>query len=164
MKKLSIAIVRVLSAILAVVSVGIMIFTIVSVLTFNRTDRSLFGYQFYIVLSDSMKATDFAAGDLVLSRSVDPSTLQEGDIISYISTNEENYGETVTHKIRSIVTTETGDPGFVTYGTTTDTDDESIVTYEYVLGKYAFSIPKVGSFFRFLKTTPGYIICIFKRV
>ena len=35
-----------------------------------------------------------------------------------------------------------------------------MVTYPYVLGKYQSHIPKVGKFFQFLKTTPGYIVCI----
>lgn len=137
-----------------------MIFTIVSVSTFDRADRNLFGYKAFIVLSDSMSKTDFNAGDLVLVKEVDPSTLKEGDIIAYTSQNTANYGETVTHKIRRLTTDANGQPGFVTYGTTTDTDDETIVTYPYVLGKYSTHIPKVGTFFQFLKTTPGYIVCI----
>lgn len=137
-----------------------MIFTIVSVSTFDRADRNLFGYKAFIVLSDSMSKTDFNAGDLVLVKEVDCSTLKEGDIIAYTSQNTSNYGETVTHKIRSLTTDANGAPGFVTYGTTTDTDDETIVTYPYVIGKYQSHIPKVGTFFQFLKTTPGYIVCI----
>ena len=139
---------------------GMMIFTIVSVSTFDRNDRSLFGYKAFIVLTDSMSKTDFDAGDLVLVKEVDPSTLKEGDIIAYISQNSENFGKTVTHKIRKLTTDADGQPGFVTYGTTTDTDDETIVTYPYILGKYSKHIPKVGTFFQFLKTTPGYIVCI----
>ena len=108
-----------------------------------------------------MKKTDFDAGDLVLVKEVDPSTLQVGDIISYQSTNAENYGETVTHKIRALTKDAEGNPGFITYGTTTDTNDENIVTYSFVLGKYQTKLPGVGKFFQFLKTTPGYIICIF---
>ena len=141
-------------------AVFMMIFTIVSVSTFDRADRSLFGYKAFIVLSDSMSKTDFNAGDLVLVKAVDPSTLKEGDIIAYTSQNTSNYGETVTHKIRKLTTDANGEPGFVTYGTTTDTDDETVVTYPYVLGKYSSHIPKVGRFFMFLKTTPGYIVCI----
>lgn len=141
-------------------AVAMMIFTIVSVSTFDRADRSLFGYKAFIVLSDSMKATDFDAGDLALVKEVDPATLKEGDIIAYTSQNTENFGETVTHKIRSLTQDAQGEPGFITYGTTTDTDDETIVTYPYVLGKYQTHIPKVGKFFQFLKTTPGYIVCI----
>lgn len=146
--------------IMVVVAVAMMIFTIVSVNTFNRNDRQIFGYKAFIVLSDSMSATDFDAGDLILVKEVDPTTLQPGDIIAYTSQNTENYGETVTHKIRSLTTNANGDPGFITYGTTTGTDDATVVTYPFILGKYAFSLPKVGTFFQFLKTTQGYIVCI----
>lgn len=141
-------------------AVCMMIFTVVSVNTFDRSDRSLFGFKAFIVLSDSMSKTDFDAGDLVLVKEVDPSTLKEGDIIAYTSQNTSNYGETVTHKIRKLTTDANGEAGFITYGTTTGTDDETVVTYPYVLGKYKTRIPKVGSFFMFLKTTPGYIVCI----
>ena len=151
---------NILVGLVVVLAVCMMIFTVVSVSTFDRSDRSLFGYKAFIVLSDSMSKTDFDAGDLVLVREVDPATLQEGDIIAYISQNQENYGATVTHKIRKLTTDAGGEPGFVTYGTTTDTDDELVVTYPYVLGKYSGRIPKVGTFFQFLKSTPGYIVCI----
>lgn len=146
---------------IVVFSLGMMAFTIVSVTTFDRADRSLFGYSAFIVLSDSMKATDFDAGDLVLIKKTDPSTLKEGDIISFQSPDESNYGEIVTHKIRKVTTDEDGNPGFVTYGTTTDSNDRGIVTYNLVIGKYQGHIPNVGTFFQFLKTVPGYFICIF---
>ena len=145
---------------LVVLAVCMMLFTVVSVSTFDRSDRSLFGFKAFIVLSDSMKAPDFDAGDLVLVKEVDPKILKEGDIISYTSQNTSNYGETVTHKIRRLTTDANGNPGFVTYGTTTNTDDETVVTYPYILGKYSCHIPKIGLFFQFLKSTPGYIICI----
>ena len=161
MKKALNIIKNIFTVLVVLLAVFMMIFTIVSVNTFDRTDRSLFGYRAFIVLSDSMSATDFEAGDLVLSKEVDPSTLQEGDIISYQSTNAENYGEVVTHKIRRLTTDSEGNPGFITCGTTTDTDDENVVTYSYVLGKYTGRLPGVGKFFQFLKTTPGYIVCIF---
>ena len=143
------------------VAVCMMIFTVVSVNTFDRADRSIFGFKFFIVLSDSMSATDFSAGDLVLTKEVDPATLQAGDIIAFQSTNTESYGEVVTHKIRELTTDENGSPGFITYGTNTDENDESIVTYDFVLGKYQTRLPGVGKFFQFLKTTPGYIVCVF---
>lgn len=142
-------------------AVFMMIFTIISVTTFNRNDRDLFGYKAYIVNSDSMAATDFKAGSLIFVKEVEPSTLKEGDIITYISQNSESFGETVTHKIRKLTTDANGNPGFITYGTTTNTDDETIVTYPYILGKYESKLPFVGTFFSFLKTPQGYIVCIF---
>lgn len=146
--------------IVVVIAVLMMVFTVISVNTFNRGDRDIFGYKAFIVLSDSMSATDFDAGDLVLVREVAPATLQAGDIITYQSQNSHNYGENVTHKIRALTVTEDGNPGFITYGTTTNTNDEAIVTYPYIQGKYVMALPKVGTFFQFLKTTQGYILCI----
>ena len=161
MKKIWNTVSNILVWLVVIVAVAMMVFTIVSVNTFDRNDRALFGYKAFIVLSDSMSATDFDAGDLVVVKEVlDPSTLEVGDIISYQSLNSTNYGETVTHKIRSRTVNENGDPGFVTYGTTTDTDDEIIVTYPFVQGKYVFSVPHLGEFFVFLKTPLGYVVCI----
>lgn len=146
---------------LILLAVSMMIFTVISVTTFNRNDRSLFGVKCYVVTSDSMAATDFNAGSLILVKEVDPSTLQEGDIITFMSQDTASFGETVTHKIRMLATDAEGNPGFITYGTTTDVDDETIVTYPYILGKYEKHIPGLGTFFNFLKTTPGYFVCIF---
>lgn len=151
---------RILFWLFVVIVFAMTVFTIVSVSTFDQMDRSLFGYKAFIVLTDSMKKTDFAAGDLVLIKEVDPATLQSGDIVCYISQNSNSFGKTVTHKIRCLTNTANGEPGFITYGTSTDTDDEIVVTYPFVLGKYQFRIPNLGHFFQFLKTTPGYILCI----
>lgn len=142
-------------------AVFMMIFTVISVATFNRNDRSLFGYKMYIVNSDSMAATDFKAGALILVKEVDPSTLQEGDIITFMSQDTDSFGQTITHKIRRLTTDAAGNPGFVTYGTTTNVDDETVVTYPYILGQYQKSVPVLGTFFNFLKSTPGYFVCIF---
>lgn len=142
-------------------TVFMMIFTVISVTTFNRNDRNIFGYRAYIVNSDSMAKTDFNAGDLIFTKWVEPTTLNEGDIITFISQNSESFGETVTHKIRRATLDANGEPGFVTYGTTTDTDDATIVTHPYILGKYQTHVKGLGTFFNFLKTPQGYIICIF---
>ena len=146
---------------MVLLAVTMMIFTVISCTTFNRNDRSLLGYKMYIVNSDSMAATDFKAGALIFVKEVDPSTLKEGDIITFMSQDTDSFGETVTHKIRKVTTDAEGNPGFVTYGTTTNTDDETIITYPYVLGKYENHVPYLGTFFNFLKTTPGYFVCIF---
>ncbi len=138
-----------------------MIFTVISVTTFNRNDRDLFGYKAYIVNTDSMAATDFSAGDLIFVKEVNASTLQEGDIITFISQDTDSFGETITHKIRKRTTDAEGNPGFITYGTTTGIDDDIVVTYPYILGKYETHVRFVGTFFNFLKTPQGYIVCIF---
>ena len=160
MKKRLEAVRNILSWTLTAAAAVMIIFTIVSLTAADREDRSIFGFRAFIALSDSMSATDFDAGDLVLVKEVDPATLKEGDIIAYISRSSASNGETTTHKIRRLTADEDGKPGFITYGTTTDTDDEGIVTYGDVLGVYRGHIPKVGRFLAFIKTTGGFITCI----
>ena len=151
---------NILSWTLTAAAAVMIIFTIVSLTALDREERSILGFRAFIALSDSMSATDFDAGDLVLVKEVDPATLKEGDIIAYISRSSASNGETTTHKIRRLTADEDGEPGFITYGTTTDTDDEGIVTYGDVLGVYRGHIPKVGRFIAFIKTTGGFITCI----
>lgn len=147
--------------VVSVLTVCVMIFTSVSVIFFDKSDRSLLGFRFFAVLSDSMAATDFQAGDLIISKKVkDPAQLAEGDIITFISQNSESFGQVVTHKIRKATYNNNGEPGFVTYGTTTGVDDQTIVTYPYILGKYTGRIPKLGMFVSFQKQPMGYVICI----
>ena len=93
---------KILTILIAVFSVGIMIFTIVSVNTIGK-DAALFGYKPYIVTSNSMQDT-FQAGDLTVSKQVDPATLEPGDIVTFRSIDPVNYGQVVTHKIKSITT------------------------------------------------------------
>lgn len=140
-------------------AVFMMIFTIVSVNTVDKNGtRSIFGYQFYIVKSDSMKATHFKAGDIVISKAVDVNELKEGDVITFISDNpDESNGQAITHMIRE-KHVENGTVSFSTYGTTTGKTDDARATI--ILGKYVAKLPNMGFFFQYLKTTPGYIICI----
>ena len=161
---------KVVTWLLVAFTVFMMIFTIVTVTTVDRNDRSIFGVKFYIVQTDSMSLSEnnkdmdvhFNAGDIVIIKNVDDSrALQAGDIIAFMSTNSVSYGETVTHMIREVKKTEDGKVlGYVTYGTNTGTDDEALVEPEYVLGAYSGKLPGVGNFFAFVKSTPGYIVCI----
>ena len=159
---------KVIAGILVAFTVFMMIFTIVSVSTVNKNDRR--GLKFYIVRTDSMSPSEnnehmdvhFDAGDIIIVKNVkDKTALQPDQIISFISANEESYGETVTHMIRSVKTNDKGEViGYVTYGTNKGVNDEALVQPEFVLGEYAGKFPKVGYFFAFVKSTPGYILCI----
>lgn len=161
---------KVATWLLVAFTVFMMIFTVVTVTTVDRNDRSIFGVKFYIVQTDSMSLSEnnkdmdvhFNAGDIVIIKNVkDPRSLEAGDIIAFMSTNTESYGETVTHMIREVRKTKDGKVlGYVTYGTNTGVDDKALVEPEYVLGAYSGKLPGVGKFFAFVKSTPGYIVCI----
>ncbi len=161
---------KVVTLLILAFTIFIMLFTVITVTTVDKNDRSIFGYKFYIVQTDSMSLSDknahldvhFDAGDIVIIKNVDdPTALESGDIISFLSTNSVSYGETVTHMIREPKKDPNGKTiGYVTYGTNTDTNDEALVEPEYVLGKYAGKLAGVGTFFAYLRSTPGYIVCI----
>lgn len=169
-KKIFNIITKVLTWLLVAFTVFMMIFTVVTVTTVNKNERSIFGYKFYIVQTDSMSESEnnahmdvhFNAGDIIIVKNVkDPTTLEEGDIISFMSANKDSFGETITHMIHSVVKNDAGKTtGYKTYGTNTGAIDEAVVEPETVLGKYVGKLPLVGRFFAFVKTTPGYIVCI----
>ena len=150
----------VLVTVILVVAVLMMVFTIISTTMFGEADKNLFGFKFMVVLSDSMSATHFDAGDVVIVKEVDKSTLKAGDIVSFISQNEESFGQTVTHMIKEVTRDANGDIAFVTYGTTKGIDNPDRALATMIIGKYQTRIPKLGYFFQFIKTTPGYIVCI----
>lgn len=145
--------------IIVAIAAVMLIFTLFCTQTSPAAGRSVFGYQGLIVLSDSMRATGIDAGDVILIKEVEPSTLKAGDIITYISQDPDSFGETITHMIRDL-TTVNGHPGFITYGTTTDTNDRYVVTYPDIIGKHQLTVPKVGAFFQHLKSPKGYITFI----
>ena len=165
-------ILKIITTLLIVFTVAMMIFTVVSVATLDRNDRSILGYKFYIVLTDSMSLSEknehmdvhFDAGDIVIIQNIkveNKTKLQPGDIIAFTSENSESWGQTITHMIREVRYNKDGSvAGYVTFGTNTDTNDEALVTPEFVLGKYSAKLPRVGYFFEYLKTTPGYITFI----
>lgn len=143
-----------LSCILIVVSV-------LSITIFDHSNRGLFGFKIVSVPNDEMSKIGINHDDLVVVQEIDPSTIKEGDIISFRSLNKDNYFEILTHKVRSRTIDETDYPGFITYSVDNEENDERIVNYEYILGKHACTIKGAGVFFKFLKSTFGYVTCIF---
>ena len=169
-KKILNIVTKVISGCLIAFTVFMMVFTIITVSTVDKNERKIFGVKLYIVQTDSMSLSEnnkdmdvhFNAGDIVIIGDVkDPTKLQAGDIISFISTNSSSYGETITHMIREVQKDKNGKvEGYVTFGTNTGTDDEALVEPEYILGIYKGKLPGVGNFFAYVKSTPGYIVCI----
>lgn len=169
-KKVVNLITKVLTWILVAFTVFMMLFTIITVSTVDKNERSIFGFKFYIVQSDSMSKSEnnadmdvhFNAGDMIVIKNLkDPTVLKEDDIIAFVSTNKDSYGQTITHMIYEVKKDDNGKLlGYVTYGTNTGAKDDALVTPEYVLGQYTGKLPLVGHFFAFVKSTPGYIVCI----
>ena len=108
----------------------------------------------------------FDAGDIIITKAVkNPTNLKEGQIITFYSTV---YQETTTHMIHRVEKDSKGNViGYVTFGTrtgaidkTSDGKAEEIVEPGLVFGIYSAKLPGAGNFFAYMKTTPGYIVCI----
>ncbi|MBE5754203.1 MAG: signal peptidase I [Clostridiales bacterium] len=143
--------------------------TFISFFSDSKNGKEFLGAKIFIVQTDSMskgEAEDegifFNAGDVVLIKTVQDNTkFKEGDVIAFISLNAESYGKTLTHKIREVKYNTVGELiGYVTYGINTDTNDQTLVQPENVIGEYAGKVPAVGHVFAFLKTERGYATCI----
>ena len=141
---------------LSVAVVLISVFALVSSFIVDRSDRNIFGYSAFTVASDNLSTEGFSLGDIVITEKASPSVLKENDTIVFVSQNENSFGETMARNIRSI-----SEEGIITYNSVTGEDDGALVSPEEVIGKLIFSVPKAGIFFGFLKTVPGYILCVF---
>lgn len=160
---------KVLSWFIIVIAIFLLALTILS-LTTGNDNRSILGYKFYIVLSDSMSKSDenldidvyINAGDIVCVKEVqDINTLKEGDIITFISTSSGSYGETITHMIKDVIKDSNGViTGFTTYGTNTGSLDDKPALPQNIQGLYSFKIPLIGYIFAFLKGKVGFLLLL----
>lgn len=125
----------------------------------KKEGNGLFGYKFFIVLSDSMKP-DFQSGDIIISKADIDTGLGKNDIITFSSIDPASYGEIITHRIVGNTEHEFK-PAFITQGSNVDEPDQYPVPEDKVIGRYLFAIPKAGYLFQFLKSPMGYILLIF---
>lgn len=117
----------------------------------------LVGFQVYTVLSGSMEPT-FPTGSLLYVKEVDPFTLEEGDVITFMV----NETTVATHRIVGIVPDET-DPDvirFRTKGDNNDAEDATLVHYKNVIGEPKLCIPELGYVANYIQNPPGTYIVV----
>ncbi len=145
-------------------------FTVLASHSGEQNAKEIFGVKAYIVTSDSMSKSEnsvdeeifFDAGDVILvKRPENVFSIKAGDVITFISTNADSYGKTITHKVKEVSYSVDGELiGYVTYGINTGEVDGAIVVPENVVGVYFSKIANVGNVFAFLKTPRGYFLSI----
>jgi signal peptidase len=117
---------------------------------------SIFGVSAYVVLSDSM-APRFSSGDVIVVAQVDPTDINEGDIITFVSRGPSTFGEIITHQVEEVIEID-GLLNFVTKGINLNSIDPTPVSEQEILGRYVFHIPFLGFVVSYLQTTGGFII------
>ena len=111
----------------------------------------------YVVLSGSMEPT-YHTGSLIYDKKVDPFTLKEGDVITFMVSED----TLATHRIVGVVPDE-DEPGTIrvrTTGDANDAEDCTLVHYKNVVGTPVFTIPYLGYFSNWITHAPGKYIAI----
>ncbi|WP_024860459.1 signal peptidase I [Ruminococcus flavefaciens] len=129
------------------------IFIVVAAVFFAASkspNKSILGFRYYIVLTDSM-VPEFSSGDMVFVKRTDAETINEGDIITFNpSSGSDAY---LTHRVTEKIADyeNTGVICFRTKGDANDAEDTFLIDESRVIGKVQFHIPKLGRIVRFVQ-------------
>lgn len=114
----------------------------------------------YVVLSSSMSPS-IQAGDVVLVDDVSPSEIKTGDVITFEppAGHAEGDAERVTHRVVEVIERDDG-LYFRTQGDANEDPDQQLVPAENVVGRVAFTIPKIGYVIQFAASDLGILLFI----
>ena len=113
----------------------------------------LMGYRCFNIISPSMEPV-YGVGDLIYVKEVDPATIKEGDVITFLLNEDLVVG---THRV---VRVDAENQHLYTKGDANDIEDQSPVHFNNVIGVPKFSIPKLGYVSDFIQNPPGMYITI----
>ncbi|MCL2106201.1 MAG: signal peptidase I [Oscillospiraceae bacterium] len=128
----------------------------------KNPDKSLFGFRFYNVISDSMTPTTqedgtkprggFYAGDYIIVKKISPEDVRAGDIVTFWK----NDWETVTHRVLDVLDRYNGTPGifFITKGDHNEAADIPPVPGRALAGKKVASIRGLGHVMKLTQQYP----------
>jgi len=112
--------------------------------------KSIFGFRYYTVLTDSMKP-EFVTGDMVIVKLKNATDIQQGDVITFnpSSDSEAYLTHRVTEKLENYEGT--GVTCFKTKGDANNTEDSFLIDESRVIGTVAVAVPKLGMVVRFIQ-------------
>jgi signal peptidase len=123
----------------------------------NTNVSNIAGFTPMIVQTNSMSPT-FDAGDLILVKKCDVSTLKEQDIVTFHTIINNEYALN-THRIIEIQDSD-GIRSYTTKGDNNDIADTHIIADGDIVGKYVGRIPKMGSVMNILSSSTGFLVII----
>lgn len=113
----------------------------------------LLGYQVYNVVSGSMEPT-YSVGDLLYVKTVDPTTVQVGDPITFV------LNEALVVATHRVVEIDPENQHFYTKGDANETADASPVHFNNLIGIPKFRIPLLGYVSDYIQNPPGMYVAI----
>ncbi len=118
-------------------------------------------FGLYTIISGSMEPSIHVYDVVVSVNEKDLSKIKVGDIITFISTWDVNYGLTVTHRVASVSKNSYGEYQFTTKGDNNQDPDGAVVTQQNFVGKVVARLPYLGRLQFFLATKMGWFMVVF---
>ena len=112
----------------------------------------------FVVFSDSMSPT-INAGSVVVVSDVSPDSIERGDVITYVASEQATETTRITHRVVDIQTTE-GQRQFRTKGDANDNPDNQLVAGSAVIGVVQFHIPYLGYLIDFAGSPLGLVALV----
>ena len=138
----------------------LVIFVILVQRIFNNR-VSIGSYRMFTVVTGSMEPV-YNVGEVVISKEVDPSTINEGDDVVYLGEKNDFKDKIVTHRVIKIENKD-GEYYFTTKGVNNDYSDP-VISSNQIYGKVVYK-PVVLSFLSgILNTKLGFYLLIFVPV
>lgn len=110
------------------------------------------------VISGSMEPA-IHTGDVIIIRPVARmEEIAEGDIITFRTKAEHDM--LITHRVVGIISVNKVPKAFVTKGDANDSEDLSTVSFEQVVGRYAFRVPYFGYISSFIRKPLGVVLVV----
>ena len=156
--KLSKVLSSIASVLLWIVILVAALFAFTTLATRDQDNVSrLAGYTPLTVETDSMAPT-FYAGDLIIIKKVDTSTLKEGDIVTFHTIIQNQYALN-THRIDHIEDNG-GVRSYTTKGDNNAIADTHIISDNDIVGKYVTRLAGFGKVIEFLSSSVGFLLII----
>lgn len=116
------------------------------------------GYKILNVISGSMEPA-IRTGDVILVRPLtQEDQIQEGDVITFRT--QEDASMLITHRVVGVVSVNDEATAYITKGDANDSPDDTPVTRQQVLGRYAHRIPLLGYLGSFVRKPIGAVLLI----
>ncbi len=116
-------------------------------------------YSAYVIVSPSMHPT-IKVNDAVIVKRTKADKIEEGDIITFISSDTRTQGITITHRVIEILEDSDGNKLFRTKGDNNNVADSSLVKEGELSGKVIMKIPKIGYIQYFISRKYGWLIAV----
>ncbi len=113
----------------------------------------LIGLQVFNVVSGSMEPV-YSVGDLIYVKTVDPDSVKEGDVITFVL-NEDLV--VATHRVTKV---DAENRQFTTKGDANKTEDVAPVHFNNLIGVPVLAIPLLGYVSAYIQSPPGLYVAI----